>query len=327
MKRPRLARSGVSVRPIAVAADQKRDGLCGSRCRRARPRRGRSAWFPTGLPSGCRSRARRPRGAPTIRSSTPVTMALTRMTPASAPSSIAPVVDQCADVDPHADGDQENAEGEALERLDHDLDFVAIVGLGDDQPGDQRADDGRQAGRGSDRWPTGSPPAARWRGTARASSVRAAWANSAGRMKRPTTRIARIDHQRPADARSDPARWPPCRPRRSRTASVPAPDPRTAASPAPRGRPGSACRRSAAPARSTTSPAPAPATARRSMLSLRPAGQRRSVPPSPAARRRRCRTPSCRIATRRRKLQFQADGEQQEDDARTRRRARSLRDR
>src|SRR5690606_20545220 len=48
-------------------------------------------------------------------------------------------------VDAHAYRDQEHAEREALERFHQAFDFGVVLGLGDQQPGDQRADDRRQA--------------------------------------------------------------------------------------------------------------------------------------------------------------------------------------
>ena len=51
-------------------------------------------------------------------------------------------------VDAHAHGDQEDPQREALERLHDGFDFAVIFGLRDQQPGDQRADDWREADRG-----------------------------------------------------------------------------------------------------------------------------------------------------------------------------------
>ena len=49
------------------------------------------------------------------------------------------------EVDAHADRDQEDAESETLEGLHDRLDFAVILGLGDEQPGDQGAHDRRKA--------------------------------------------------------------------------------------------------------------------------------------------------------------------------------------
>ena len=48
------------------------------------------------------------------------------------------------EIDLHADGDQEYAQSEALEGGGDGLDLAVVFGLGDGEPGDQRADDGRK---------------------------------------------------------------------------------------------------------------------------------------------------------------------------------------
>ena len=53
-----------------------------------------------------------------------------------------------AEVQAHADGDQEYADEQALERLDGDLDLTAILGAGQKQPADQGAERHRKAGGG-----------------------------------------------------------------------------------------------------------------------------------------------------------------------------------
>ena len=59
-----------------------------------------------------------------------------------------PVLRDHPQIEAHADGDEEHAEREALERRGDHLDLGMIVGLGDQQPGEQRADDRRQADGG-----------------------------------------------------------------------------------------------------------------------------------------------------------------------------------
>ena len=54
---------------------------------------------------------------------------------------------QLAEVDVHADGEEEEAEQQALERLDGGLDRLAELGLGQQQPGDEGAERHRQAGQ------------------------------------------------------------------------------------------------------------------------------------------------------------------------------------
>ena len=54
-----------------------------------------------------------------------------------------------ADVQAHADRDQEYADKQAFERLDRDLDLPAIFRAGQQQPADQRAESHREAGSGS----------------------------------------------------------------------------------------------------------------------------------------------------------------------------------
>ena len=53
---------------------------------------------------------------------------------------------QLAHVDVHADGEEENAEQQALERLDGRFDRLAVFGLGEQQAGDEGAERHRQAG-------------------------------------------------------------------------------------------------------------------------------------------------------------------------------------
>ena len=54
-----------------------------------------------------------------------------------------PLSEQRLHVDSHPDRDQEHAQREALERRDDDLDLLAVIGFGNDQPGDQCAEDRR----------------------------------------------------------------------------------------------------------------------------------------------------------------------------------------
>ena len=141
--------------------------------------------------------------------------------------------------------------------------------------------------------------------TARNSSgllVRAAWANRGGRSSRPPTSSAG-DHQRalPGDVEQAARR---ARGRRCRTgtAAGPAPDPRTAASPGRRGRPGWSSPQSAGRARSTTWPARSPARWRFATASP----MAKSAPPISAAPANSSAAPTpntaMRMATSRRKL-------------------------
>ena len=52
------------------------------------------------------------------------------------------------EIEAHADGDQEHAEQQALERIDGDLDLAAEFGFRQQQPGDQRTEFHRQVHRG-----------------------------------------------------------------------------------------------------------------------------------------------------------------------------------
>ena len=66
--------------------------------------------------------------------------------PASAPT-IQPRGANHERIDGHADRDEEEAEQQPLERLDVDLDVVAVLGLAEQEAGEERAERGRQAGR------------------------------------------------------------------------------------------------------------------------------------------------------------------------------------
>ena len=55
------------------------------------------------------------------------------------------IAQQLAHVDIHADGEEENAEQQALERLDGGLDRLAVFGLGEQQAGDESAERHGQA--------------------------------------------------------------------------------------------------------------------------------------------------------------------------------------
>ena len=52
------------------------------------------------------------------------------------------------EIDAHAHGDQEHVQREALERFHDPFDLGVVLGLGDQQAGQQRANDGRQADHG-----------------------------------------------------------------------------------------------------------------------------------------------------------------------------------
>ena len=74
-----------------------------------------------------------------------VTTALTTSTAPAAPTISGQSRDQRVEVDAHADRDQEDAEREAGERRGDRLDLGMVIGLGDQDAGDQRAKDRRQA--------------------------------------------------------------------------------------------------------------------------------------------------------------------------------------
>ena len=74
-----------------------------------------------------------------------MTSALMTTTPTTAASRTRPVGDDEAQVQAHSDRDQEHAEREPLERRGDDLDLGMILGFGDQQAGEQRADDWREA--------------------------------------------------------------------------------------------------------------------------------------------------------------------------------------
>ena len=187
-----------------------------------------------------------------------VTSAFTSRTPASAARRLCQLCQQDFEIDAHPDGDQENAEAEPAKRRGDDLDFAAIIGLGDHDPRDQCAEDrarsrradvtrlatittSRQArGTAPDFWC--APPART--GAAAASRPR----NSMATADTPPISIVR------AGIRPRPRRPAAPLPRAGRR-SAPAPGPRTAALPALPGRLGCACRRAAARARSRTGPA------------------------------------------------------------------------
>ena len=102
---------------------------------------------------------------------------------------------ELAEVDAHADGEEEHAEQQALERLDGRLDGLAEFGLGQQQAGDEGAERHRQAGqrrrrRRCRRSRTGSP-----RRTARWRPVAATSRNSGRSSSRPTMTIS-ADGQR-----------------------------------------------------------------------------------------------------------------------------------
>ena len=56
------------------------------------------------------------------------------------------IAQQLAHVDIHADGEEEDAEQQSLERLDGRLDRLAVFGLGEQQAGDEGAERHGQAG-------------------------------------------------------------------------------------------------------------------------------------------------------------------------------------
>ena len=58
---------------------------------------------------------------------------------------------QLAEIDLHADGEKENAEQQALERLDRRLDGLAVFGFGEQQAGDESAERHGQTGLTGDR--------------------------------------------------------------------------------------------------------------------------------------------------------------------------------
>ena len=56
------------------------------------------------------------------------------------------LLDDQAQVERHADGGEEQAEQQALERGDVGLDLVAVVGVGEQHAGDEGAERGREPG-------------------------------------------------------------------------------------------------------------------------------------------------------------------------------------
>ena len=74
--------------------------------------------------------------------------AFTAISPATPREQPHRIAGQLAKVDVHADGEEEQAEQQALERIDGGLDRLAEFGLGQQQPGDEGAERHRQAGHG-----------------------------------------------------------------------------------------------------------------------------------------------------------------------------------
>ena len=77
------------------------------------------------------------------------------------------MADDHRQVDLHAHGNQEHPQRQALKRRGHALDFAVIFGFGDQQAGNQRADDRRQPGPCGSPAPRRSPPAGWPTGTVR----------------------------------------------------------------------------------------------------------------------------------------------------------------
>ena len=79
--------------------------------------------------------------------STPDLMTISPTSPSRIGSGFDP---QVGDVEAHADGEEEHAEQEPLERVDRRLDGAVILGLGQQQAGNEGAERHRQAGGGGD---------------------------------------------------------------------------------------------------------------------------------------------------------------------------------
>ena len=86
------------------------------------------------------------RGKPAWRAISQSTMPLTRNRPAIRPNTTQGRADQHREVRAHADRDEEQAEQQALERLDRGLDLVAVLRLGEQHPAEERAERHRQPG-------------------------------------------------------------------------------------------------------------------------------------------------------------------------------------
>ena len=76
-----------------------------------------------------------------------VTSDLTTSTATSAASNVGQSVEQGIEVELHPHRDQEDAEREPAQRRGDEFDLGAIVGLGDEHPGDERAEDRAEADR------------------------------------------------------------------------------------------------------------------------------------------------------------------------------------
>ena len=222
--------------------------------------RARSAWFRTGWPSASRSPPRYPRLAPTMRSNAPVTSALTRITATKAPSSsgqspsraptsirMPTVIRKTPSASPL------NGSMTTSTSLRYSVSAITSPATSAPRIGDRPTDAGHRGRKDHHQQRDGEE------------QLRLLRAGGLGEQRRQQEAADQPEWRRsPASLQQRCGRG--CsmlrrRPRRSGTASEPAPDPRTAASPAPRVPPGFACPISAAPARSRTSPAPSRAKA------------------------------------------------------------------
>ena len=136
-----------------------------------------------------------------------MTAALTSSTATSASEQLGQSASSDAEVDAHPDGDQEDAEAEPAERRGDHLDLAAIFGLGDDDAGDQRAEDRREADRARSPGWRRSRPAGRPQEQLRALGPRRL--GEQRRQQQPAERTAsRRDHARrsaSSEQRSDAA--------------------------------------------------------------------------------------------------------------------------
>ena len=82
---------------------------------------------------------------PDSRSSEAVTNDLTISTATSATSSLGQSAINAPKIELHPDGDQENPQRQPAQRRGHQFDLATIFGLGDQHPGDERAEDRAQA--------------------------------------------------------------------------------------------------------------------------------------------------------------------------------------
>ena len=84
---------------------------------------------------------------PIARATTHSVTSFSTSSPASSAAIVPGRASQQAEVDRHADGDEEEAEQQALERLDVGLERVAVLGAREQHAGEERAERHRDAGQ------------------------------------------------------------------------------------------------------------------------------------------------------------------------------------